>query len=40
MNQKDISDPVKFYSNNGLISCIEKTQNENYLILGTENLGK
>lgn len=36
--QESIEDPIKFYSENGLISCMEKTDDQKLLVLGTENL--
>ncbi len=37
---QDVNDALKFYSDNGLIACMEMTEDESYLILGNENLGK
>jgi len=37
-NQESLENPIEFYSDIGLISCLEKTDDSKFLVLGTENL--
>lgn len=36
---EEIDDALKYYNENGLISSLEKTEDEKFLLIGNENLG-